>query len=213
MSNMSARWRTMFVDYDTQKPPGRHHPWTVAVANPEERYVDFKAYPDQIPLVLPDFKPWSHYPAIQTFYALLTWLNGPDSIFESNDCGLRAPRRDNDTPEIVRRAFDADPIVMHGRLTIIFRDLSRNASVPAVEELKTSIHDGLRDNVRNIPAVVKIGEWDHFFTAINKEGRAVTLLYWTWGDDEAMAMAHLNTMFGAIHTRLRWISNGTKSRA
>ena len=98
-----------------------------------------KAHPDQIPLVLPDFKPWSHYPAIQTFYALLTWLNGPDSIFESNDCGLRAPRRDNDTPEIIRRAFDrafdADPIVMHGRLNdYLF------ATLPGMRRLRPSMN-------------------------------------------------------------------------
>ena len=202
----------MFVFYDTEKPPERQHPWTFAEANPDERYVDFKAYPDQIHLVLPDFKPWSHYPAIQTFYALLTWLNGADSIFESNDCGLHAPRRDNDTPEIVRNAFDADPIVIYGRLTIIFRDLARNASRATVDELKTSLHSGLCDNVRNIPAVVKIGEWDHYFTAINKEGRAITLRYWAWGDDEAMAMAHLNNTFYSINGCLQWISDGTRSR-
>jgi hypothetical protein len=202
----------MFVDYDTEKPPGRQHPWTVVVANPHEKYVDFKTYPDQIPLTLPDFKPWSHYQAIQTFYALLTWLNGADSIFESNDCGLRAPRRDTTTPEIVRKAFDADPIVVHGRLTIVFRDLAWNVSVPTIDGLKTSIHDGLRDNVSNIPAVVKIGDLAHLFTAINQQGRAVTLLCWAWGDDEAMAMAHLNTTFDAIHRCLRWISDAIKAR-
>jgi hypothetical protein len=77
-----------------------------------------------------------------------------------------------------KSAFEADPIVMHARLTVIFRDLAWNASVRTVDGLKTSIHDGLRDNVPNIPAVVKIGEWDHFFTGVNKEGRAVTLLCW-----------------------------------
>ena len=202
----------MFVDYDTEKPPGREHPWTVAIANPEEKYVDFKAHPDQIPLALPDFKPWSQYQAIQTFYALLAWLNGPDSIFESNDCGLRPPRRDHEMPQIVRNAFKADPVVMHARLTVIFRDLAWNASVPTVNGLIKSIHDGLRDNVPNIPAVVKIGEWIHFFTAINKEGRAVTLRCWAWGDDEAMAMAQLNTAFSALHGCLRWISDAKKNR-
>jgi hypothetical protein len=202
----------MFVDYDTERPPERDHPWTVAVANPNEKYVDFKSNPDQIPIVLPDFQPWSHYAAIETFYSLLAWLNGPDSIFESNDCGLRPPRIDNASPAPIRSAFDADPIVMHCRLTIIFRALAWNASVPTIDGLKTAIHNGLRDNVPNIPAVVKIGEWNHFFTAINKDGRAVTLVIWAWGDDEAMAMAHLNSTFEAIHACLRWISENVKSR-
>ena len=200
----------MIVEYDTDQPPRRQHPWTVVVANPEDKYVDFKDYPDQIPLALPDFKPWSHYPAIQTFYALLTWLNGPDSVFESNDCGLRPPRRDNHTPEIVRQAFAADPIVMNCRLTIIFRDLAWNASALTVDGLKTSIHDGLRDNVPNVPAVVKIGEWAHFFTAIDQPGRAVTLQCWAWGDDQAAAMAQLDYTFSAIHGCLRWISDALK---
>jgi hypothetical protein len=202
----------MFVDYDTEKPPTRDHPWTIALSNPEETYVDFRTHLDQIALVLPDFKPWSHYPAIQTFYALLAWLNGPDSVLESNDCGLRAPRRDSEAPEMVREAFDADPVVIHGRLTIIFRNLAWNASGPTVDGLKTSIHEGLRDNVPLFPAVVKIGEWVHFFTAVKKEGRAVTLLYWAWGDDEAMAMGHLNTTFSAIHGCLRWISDAVRRR-
>jgi hypothetical protein len=202
----------LFVDYDREKPPGRDHPWTFAVANPEEKYVDFKSHPDQIPLALPDFRPWSHYPAIQRFYSLLTWLNGTDSIFESNDCGLRPPRQDNAPPAPIKHAFKSDPIVMHARLTIIFRDLAWNTSVPTVDRLKTTIHDGLRDNVPNIPAVVTIGEWAHFFTQISKEGRAVTLICWAWGDDEGMAMSNLHTTFEAIYGCLRWISNGTKRR-
>jgi hypothetical protein len=101
---------------------------------------------------------------------------------------------------------------MHARLTIIFRGLDWNASLPTVDRLKTTIHDGLRDNVPNIPAVVKIGEWAHFFTQISKEGRAVTLICWAWGDDEAMAMGNLHTTFEAIHGCLQWISNGTKRR-
>lgn len=201
----------MFVVYDAEKPPARYHPWTFSESNPEERYVDFKTYPEQIPLVLPDFKPWARYAAIQTFYNLLGWLNGVDSIFESNDCGLRAPRRDVDTPEIVRNAFDADPIVVHGRLAIFFRDLAWNASGPSVDGLKTLILNFLRNNVRNIPAVVMIGEWDHLFTAIDKEGRAVTLRYWAWGDDEAMAMSYLDNTFSAIYRCLQWISDGTKA--
>lgn len=199
----------MFVDYDTEIPPPREHPWTVG-ASPEARYWDFRAHPE--PLVLEDFKPWSHYSAISRFYELLTWINGDDSIFESNDCGLRSPRRDEAAPEIVRRAFDTDPIVMHARLVIIFRDLAWNASVPTVNGLKSSIHNGLCDNVPNVPAVVKIGEWAHFFTSINKEGRAVTFRIWAWGDDEARSMDQLKFTYDAIGGCLRWVSDGVRNR-
>jgi len=203
----------MFVDYDTEIPPPRQHPWTRVEANPEAQYWDFRANTEQIPLVLEDFKPWAHYAAIPRFYELLAWLNGSDSIFESNDCGLRPPKVDDATPEIVRHVFSSDPIVLHGRLAIIFRDLAWNASAPTVDGLKRAIHDGLRDNVSNFAAVVRVGDWAHLFIGINKEGRAVSLRFWAWGDDEAMAMANLNSTFEAIHGCLKWISDGIKSRA
>jgi hypothetical protein len=202
----------MFVEYDTENPPPREHPWTVGAA-PDARYWDFRAEPEKIPFVLEDFKPWSHYPAIPRFYELLTWLNGTDSLFESNDCGLRPPRRDEATPAVIRQAFDRDPVVVHGRLAIIFRDLTWNTAAPTVAGLKASIHDGLRDNIPNVPAVVKIGEWAHFFTSIQKEGKAITFRIWAWGDDEASAMNQLKFTIDAIEGCLRWISDGLKRRS
>jgi len=80
-----------------------------------------------------------------------------------------------------------------------------------VDGFKRSIHDGLRDNVPIVPAVVKIGEWAHFFTTIGKEGRAVTLRFWAWGADEAEAMECLTYTVNAVHECLRWISDGIKN--
>ncbi len=202
----------MYVEYETDTPPPREHPWTVSEAVPDGRFWDFKTSPEQIPLVLEDFKPWSHYPAILGFYDLLRWLNGSDSIFETNDCGLRPPRPDSETPEFLRHLFANDPIVVHGRLTLLFRDLAWNVSEPTVDGLIKSIHDGLRNNVSLFPAVVMVGDWHHFFTAINKPGRAVSLRFWSWGDDEEMAMGHLHSTFNAILGCLQWISNGVKAQ-
>ncbi len=137
-----------------------------------KRFWDFKACPEQIPLVLEDFRPWSRYVAILTFYELLKWLNGNQSIFETNDCGLRPPRPDSEAPDFIRPLFANDPVVLHGRLTLFCRDLAWNVSAPTVDGLKRSIHDGLRDNVPLFPAVVMVGEWRHFFIAINRPGRA-----------------------------------------
>jgi hypothetical protein len=77
---------------------------------------------------------------------------------------------------------------MHARLTVIFRDLAWNASVQTVDGLKTSIHEGLRNNVPNIPAVVKIGEWDHFLPQLTRKGEpsrffvgpGATIKPWQW---------------------------------
>lgn len=101
---------------------------------------------------------------------------------------------------------------MHGRLTTLFRDLAWNANGLSVNGLKQAIHNGLRDNIRNFPAVVKIGEWAHFFKDIGKGGHAVTLTFWAWGDDEAMAMANLDGTFQALRGCLEWISDHLKSR-
>src|ERR1039457_6696500 len=71
-ADLKGRNGCMIVEYDTEVPPPREHPWTVVEANPEARYWDFRAQPEHIPLVLEDFKPWSRYPAIPRFYELLT---------------------------------------------------------------------------------------------------------------------------------------------
>ena len=198
----------MFVEYSDEIPPGREHPWTPPDNNPEAKYCDFKAQPEQIPLVLEDFKPWAHYPGIPRFYELLAWLNGSESVLESNDCGLRPPRRDQATPDPIRQVFDSDPIVIHGRLTIIFRNLVWNTSPPTIAALKKHIHDGLLNSTNNFPSCVKVGEWAHLFTAINKEGNAVILTFWAWGGDEAQAMENLRATFDLIHGCLKWISDG-----
>ncbi|HEY4942453.1 MAG TPA: hypothetical protein VII56_13580 [Rhizomicrobium sp.] len=197
---------------DDEIPPPRQHPWTVVVSNPNLHYWDFKSQPEQIPNVLEDFKPWAHCEAIQRFYELLSWLNGADSVFESNDCGLRPPIVDHATPEPIRSAFGADPVVMHCRLTFIVRDLLWNCSKPTVDAIKIRMLDALRENVPNIPAVVKVGEWAHFFTEVEKAGHAISLRIWAWGDDEAAAMRQLGDVFEALHGCLRWMSDGIKAQ-
>src|SRR5512140_780274 len=69
----------------------RAHPWTVATLDPSARYMDLKANPALIRLSLEDFLPFSRWPAIDTFYSLLEWLNGPESTLESNDCAFEGP--------------------------------------------------------------------------------------------------------------------------
>lgn len=77
-------YRATELDIDT----GRTHPWTFAEHNPSWRYVDFRREPEKIETSLEDFRPWAQFPATQRFYELIRWLNGPDSLFETNDCAF-----------------------------------------------------------------------------------------------------------------------------
>src|SRR6202035_3791230 len=116
--------RTMFVQYDDRPiPPPRRHPWTIVEDQPELQYRNFREHPEKISESLEDFKPWEKYPAVAKFYELLTWLNGPDSVFETNDCALGEPAVDRATPPLVRHVFESDPVSIHGRLTLLFRTL------------------------------------------------------------------------------------------
>jgi len=99
-----------------EKP--RMHPY-IATRLGEAGFVDFKREPDRIAHVLEDFVPHNHEPSIQTFYRLLTWINGPDSVLESCDCALRGP--DAHEAEISQH-----PLCMHGRLMLMYRDQSAN---------------------------------------------------------------------------------------
>ena len=198
----------MFVQYyDRPIPPPRRHPWTIVEDQPQLQYCNFREHPSE---TLEDFKPWTKYPAIPKFYKLLVWLNGPDSVFETNDCALGEPYVDHATPPLVRQAFDKDPTTIHGRLTLIFRDLSWNVSRPHFDRLKLLVHDNLLHNVPNYPSVIYVGEWPHLFTAIDKEGHALCLQFWAWGDDEALTFENLQSTFYTLLELFQYISGVAK---
>jgi len=121
------------------------------------------------------------------------------------------PKVDSVTPEMIRVVFDKDPIGIHGRLTVIFRDLILNASRPHVDWLKQFIHDALRDAVNNFPSVIFVGEWAHLFADIDKEGYAVTLRFWAWGDDETHAMENLRSTFDILLALFKHVEKSART--
>lgn len=107
----------------------RTHPWTTSLFNSDNKYYDFKQTPDMIPEVLEDFKLWAYYEAIQLFYDLLRWLNGSESLLESNDCAFKGPGENND------KQFSKS-LKCSGRLMLLYRDLQLNISEEHINWLK-----------------------------------------------------------------------------
>jgi hypothetical protein len=114
----------------------RSHPWTDSASCADFRYVDLKADTSRVRTALEDFVPWSHYAAIDDFYALVERINGPRSSLESNDCAFTGPHA-NDVP-----SFDK-ALQCSGRLMVLFRELEENLSRPAVDAFKDTLHHRL----------------------------------------------------------------------
>lgn len=198
----------MNVYQDHQQPPGRYHLWTYSETTPANRYYDFRLNPKLIREILEDFRPWEKFEAVQSFYKLLTWLNGPDSNLETNDCGLRPPEANNQ-PQFPWS------LVVHARLTVFSRELVFNTVPKNIALFRKKIEEHLRDKVPQFPACIAIGTWATLFTEIGQEGEIVTLEFWSWGNKELEAMSNLNLAFQALTTCLLTVSEmvGTVSRS
>ena len=167
---------------DIDVPP-RQHPWTTAKRSLKQGIGVSKITCKF--LVLEDFKPWSHYAAIPRLRisGVAKWKR---SIFETNDCGLR-PRDETKRRRSSLGTCSCPPDLFAWSFDFIFRDLAWNVSAPTIDGLKRRFTT-VCDNVPNIPAVVWVGN-GHYFTSIDKAGRAVRFVFWAWGR-RSSAMGH-----------------------
>jgi hypothetical protein len=220
----------MRVYFDQSQPYGiRVQPWDEAEYAEGGKYYDFRKDPGLIPEVLEDFVPLAGYEAVQQFYDLLGWMNGPDSPYETNDSRLRAPRENR------QRDLADKAVVRDGMLMFFFRELPLNLSADSVawsaryqrhlvdqhevkptpnpfllrfaqrcvEELSKINPDSLTDclGVQFMPAV--------FLHAPVREdekyGNQVVFRFWVWGDTDEEVMGNLTYTVTAISSCLRKI--------
>lgn len=188
----------------------RSHPWVDAESNPTHRYYDFRRSPELIRSSLEDMQEWSAYPATETFYRLLEWLNGPESVFESNDCAFNGATADTSTGCSKR-------LQCSGRLMILYRDLGLNRSPEQIHWLANAAAHALR---RTDPTF----EWGAVgatimavrFTTLPgppelQRGQQLMLSYWAWGENEREMMTNLNRTFRNVTVVLRGLSDEIRS--
>lgn len=199
----------------------RMHPYISKRAG-EAGFIDFKREPERIAHVLEDFVKFSHKPAIQTFYGLLAWLNGPESILESCDCALRGP-------EVHGRDHASRPLCAHGRLMLMYRNPLANC-----DERIDLLYDTLGDELNAIDPQLKrdqaavsfalspvlykglsLGceDEDGFILAApNDPGRGhhVLLQFQAFGNDTEEAFRHLDRVFQNLELACRRTSEMVK---
>jgi hypothetical protein len=169
----------------------RAHPWTDAVGDAAARYVDLKASPELIRTALEDFVPWSRYLAVERFYALLAWVNGPGSTIESSDCAFTPPQA-NDRPD------HAKALVCTGRLMILFRELARNVVPGELAALTLALHRALApvDPGFEFGAIGTTLVPVHYreLPPAAAHGAQLMVSFWAWGDSETETMNHLGRL-------------------
>lgn len=194
--------------YDQSDPePGsaRSHPWTVASGDSQFHYVDFKHSPALVRTSLEDFLPWSQWPAVQRFYEIVEWINGCDSVLESNDCAFNAPSA-NSTPQFAKD-FEAS-----GRLMVLWRDLPLNLIRGNSDWLRGVLHQHLNENDADLEfGVVGITVFPVRYITLplgdlEQLGFQLILSWWAWGDDEEEVMRNLDRVVAGIGGALRAVA-------
>jgi hypothetical protein len=183
-------------------PDARSHPWTDATSCADYRYVDLKAEPSRIRTSLEDFVPWSHYGAIDDFYALVEWVNGAGSRLESNDCAFTGPHA-NESPSF------AKALQCSGRIMVLFSALTENLSRPAIVSLKNSLH-------RRLGGIDPSFAWGMIGTTIlpvryvtlagpeeRQLGHQLMISFWAWGAGEEELMTNLGRVVRNLSEGLR----------
>ena len=207
----------------------REHPWTVSELDPRAQYYNLREHPELISEVLEDFKSYEQHEAIQWFYEILRWINGPDSKLESSDCRFTSPR------ENVQRDKFSWQLVCAGRLMFFFREITRNLSKIDPNWVSLRRADNRIPLYTPNEAVVWLGEtskavleslytdvwWPviqiHLFPVFyrnapgdeaDKFGFQVVYEFHTWADNEDDLFSHdLKVIFSAINQCLRFLSS------
>ena len=183
----------------------RSHPWTQALSDTSHRYYDLKAEPGKIRTALEDFLNLGTNPATETFYGLLQWLNGPQSALESNDCGARSPKT-NQNP-IFPKGLECT-----ARLMILFRDLEHNLSAENTSWLEDAIQHYLKQIDTDFDwGVVGTTLVPATFVTLPlpepmQAGKQLLLSFWAWGDDETDVWANLARAFSNTEVALQEVS-------
>ena len=186
--------------YENSRPdltPARAHPWSVSESDPQSRYYDFASHPRLIRQSLEDFQPWASWPAVETFYRLVEWINGNTSSLESSDCSFSGPSANSSDGS-------AKALETTGRLIVLWRDLPANLSPERIASFNDAVHS-------HFDRIDPTFEWGAIGTTVLRSryvslalppeqqlGFQLILSFWSWGDTESEVMDHLDRVFRNI---------------
>jgi len=170
---------------------GRTHPWTIAGYDANCSYIDFREEPERIVSSLEDFQEWAEYAATQRFYDLIRWLNGADSLFETNDTAFSI--EPNCTPDQPYK------LQASGRLMLFPSDMRLTCATGFAEWMMARFHFHLAQIQPPLAAAaVGISRAPCLFKSANAKGDEVVLYFWAWGNTNDTTMSILDKVFDRL---------------
>jgi hypothetical protein len=188
----------------------RSHPWHGSLTDPTHQYHDLKKHPELIRSSLEDFTPWAAYPATETFYQLLEWVNGPASMLETNDCAFTGPTANE------MAQFPA-ALQCSGRVMLLFRQLTKNQDKKRVGRLTEALARGLSAQDEGFEmgvigaTIVPVRLTPLPGTEDEQLGSQLMLSFWAWGDDPVQTLANLDRTLSNLSVVLQSVA-ASKSR-
>ena len=180
----------------------RTHPWTESETQAGARYWNLRAHPEQIRSHLEDLVPFADQSAIEEFFQILEWLNGPSSPLESNDCAFTGVVPNSGT--MVEAELEAS-----GRLMVLFRDLRKNLQIDAVGELTQTLAMALHELDPGMTAgAVGVSIVPVRYLQLQGDGHQLMLSFWAWGNTETETWDNLHRTLSNLRTALQSLTGG-----
>ncbi len=177
--------------------------------HPYLEYYNLKENPALIRAVLEDFRAFDEDANVQLFYSFIEWINGDESILETNDCAFRPPcpfdqsflGSQAHTDRNYRKVLSAT-----GRVMILYRRLELNIDNASATYLGQSLLTGLVNiDVDFIDGCVAFASVPQIFVnlPVPNLGQVVMLQFWSYGDTEQETMDNLGRLFNNLFTVTR----------
>lgn len=179
----------------------RNHRWIKGAKDEAIQYYNFLEQPELIREVLEDFRPYDRYAAIQTFYGLIEWLNGPESLLETNDCGFRLQESKTEFMPNKREA--------EGRLMVFLRDYMLNLQKQNADFMMNHLGNQLQTrDVDFVPGCIGFAYCPTLFNSLPEPydkapSGVLTVYFWAWGDTDDEAFANLDRVFKNLTTAFK----------
>ena len=184
----------------------RVHPWSRSETDESVVYVDFKSRPDLIRTSLQDFVCFDNEPFVERFYSLLEWLNGPSSLFESNDCAFRGMVENTDEQFPFARKC-------HGRLMILFRDIAENCQPRSIGWLMQNLEVSIQSiNPSFRSGAVGLSRAKTHYKGLTNDpkmavkGEQVLLSLFAYGKSDSKSFESMEKVIASVHSTLNKVN-------